>query len=212
MIIPKLFNIALTFSNKFNIDESHALGHCMNVLHYAYDIKVNECVNYPCLKNQDSIIYASAILHDICDKKYVNEESAWQTIESEIKSSNILTNEEVDIVHEIIRTMSYSKVKQYGFPDLGIYTMAYHVVREADLLAAYDFDRSLIYNMNNIEPNFIDSYINAHDIMDTRVLKHINDNLFITNHSKELAKDLETKVIKQMYTWNCILGNANTKF
>lgn len=211
MIIPKLFNIALTFSNKFHIDESHALGHCMNVLHYAHEIKINEYKNYPCLKDQDSVIYASAILHDICDKKYVDEECAWQSIENEIKKYNILNNEEVDIIHKIIGTMSYSKVKQYGFPDLGKYTMAYHIVREADLLAAYDFDRSLIYNMNNVEHDFYKSYKNAHIIMDTRVLKHIDHNLFVTEHSKVLAKTLEAKIIKQMCSWNCILDNSFQK-
>ena len=36
-----------------------------------------------------------------------------------------------------------------GFPDMGEYQTAYNIVREADLLCAYDFDRCMIYQMYN---------------------------------------------------------------
>ena len=49
------------------------------------------------------------------------------------------------LINKIITTMSYSKVKKDGFPvfeNMDHYWV-YHVVREADLLSAYDFDRSM---------------------------------------------------------------------
>lgn len=207
MIIPKLLNIALSFTKRFHIDESHALGHSINVLHYAHEIKMHEYKNYPILNEQESVIYASAILHDICDKKYVDEQKSWNLLERDIKKENLLTEQELDAVHKIISTMSYSKVKENGFPDLHDYNMAYHVVREADLLTAYDFDRSLIYNMNNVDPDFIGSYPNACTVMDTRVMMHLEDGLFITKHGERLAKQLEQDVINRMVKWHWLLNN-----
>ena len=62
--------------------------------------------------------------------------------------------------------MSYSKVKKNGFPDLGIYQNAYHVVREADLLSAYDFDRAIIYDMKANNKPFDQSYDHAQKLFD----------------------------------------------
>ena len=42
--------------------------------------------------------------------------------------------------------MSYSKVKVHGYPELGDYQLAYHIVRESDLLTAYNIPRSIVYN------------------------------------------------------------------
>jgi HD superfamily phosphodiesterase len=209
MIIPKLLNIALSFTKRFHIDESHALGHSINVLHYAHQIKTHECKNFPILNQQESVIYASAILHDICDKKYVDEQKAWTILQQDIKKQNLLTDTEINVIHNIISTMSYSKVKAYGFPDLHEYNMAYHVVREADLLAAYDFDRSLIYNMNNVNPDFVTSYPNACTLMDTRVMKHLEDELFITDYGMQLAKQLEQNVFRRMIQWHWLLNGPS---
>ena len=41
-------------------------------------------------------------------------------------------------VIDIVDTMSYNKVITSGFPYHGEYQRAYHIVREADLLAGYD--------------------------------------------------------------------------
>ena len=51
-----------------------------------------------------------------------------------------IASEKLDIIFQIITTMSYSTVKKNGFPSLNEYQLAYHIVREADLLAAYDID------------------------------------------------------------------------
>jgi HD superfamily phosphodiesterase len=72
-LLTKLLHFVLLVSKKCNIDESHGLSHSMNVLHFAHNILENEKKNYPYLENQSKIIYVSAAIHDMCDKKYVNE-------------------------------------------------------------------------------------------------------------------------------------------
>jgi ribonuclease BN (tRNA processing enzyme) len=129
-----------------------------------------------------------------------------------------LTPAELDITKRIINTMSYSKVKKQGFPELHEYQMAYHVVREADLLAAYDFDRCMLYNIhmqtkstiNNPTPinndiKILDAFNNASELFQNRVLKHNHDNLFITNYSKHNYLPLHIDAIKRINTWKNIL-------
>ena len=72
-LITKVFNFIILTCNKYKIDDSHGLSHSMNVLNFAHDIYKNELVNYPFIKDHRKVIYMSSALHDICDKKYMNE-------------------------------------------------------------------------------------------------------------------------------------------
>ena len=78
----------------------------------------------------------------MCDKKYMDEKEGIKEIEKFLESK--LSDDEINIILSIITTMSYSTVKANGYPDLGFYQTAYHIVREADLLSAYNFDRCVI--------------------------------------------------------------------
>ena len=68
--------------------------------------------------------------------------------------------------------------------------MAYHVVREADLLAAYDIDRCIIYKMYHDNMDYPTALKDAFDLFDKRVLKHIDHHLFTLDYSKKLANDM----------------------
>ena len=206
----KLFHIVNILSSKFNIDESHGLLHSMQILHFANEIYENEKYNYPILesKKQADIIYVAAILHDMCDKKYMNESEGiveihklWKQ-EIGYKSED---NEIMDIATKIIRTMSYSKVKKVGYPELGDYQMAYHIVRESDLLCAYDFDRSMIYHIHTNKCSIIEAYNNAHTIFCDRILRHNQDNLFVTEYGKRKSMQLHILSIQRMMAWKKIL-------
>ena len=59
------------------IDESHGIKHSMDVLNYAHNIYKNEINNYPIIKKHERIIYISAIIHDMCDKKYCDCQTHW---------------------------------------------------------------------------------------------------------------------------------------
>jgi HD superfamily phosphohydrolase YqeK len=175
----------------FNIDESHAVKHSMDVYNYANKIYQHELITRPILEKQKEIIYVSAILHDMCDKKYMSEKEGIMLIKKHMLDYMPVSN--IDVMSHIISTMSYSKVKSNGFPNLGEYQLAYHIVREADLLTAYDVDRTVIYGIYQEGLTYDKSLQRASHILETRVLKYIDDNLFVTDYSKKEAIKLHIK-------------------
>ena len=208
-LFTKLFQYVLLTSNKFNIDESHSLSHSMNVLTNAYNIFKYESIKTPIIKNYEKIICVSAILHDMCDKKYMNEDEGIQNISNFLEDK--ITLQEIDITKKIITTMSYSTVKKNGFPDLGLYQHVYHIVREADLLAAYDFDRCMIYKMYKSNLSFEEAFEDAENLFNTRVFKHNEDQLFFTEYSKIQSLKLEFDAKQRINIWRNILNNNRCK-
>ena len=202
-LLNNIFNFILLVTNKYNIDESHGIRHSMEVLHYAHDIYNNEINNNPELKEQKQIIFTSALLHDMCDKKYMDENEGIKEIENFLKDK--LSEKDIKITTQIITTMSYSKVKKYGYPNLGKYQLAYHIVREADLLSAYDFERCIIYNINKLNGDFNTAYNDASYVFNNRVLKHLDDNLFVTTYSKNLGTKLHYKSLGQINKWTKLI-------
>ena len=191
------FNCVMDFMKRYNIDESHSLKHSMEVMRFAESIYTNELTKCPHLELQKNIILASAILHDMCDRKYISDEAV---AISEIREymRDIFTDTEFDIVASIITTMSYSKVKNKGYPDLGEYQLAYHIVREADLLAAYDIDRCIIYGMTVDKISYTAAVERATVLFSDRVLKYREDGLFITEWSKAKSLELHNSSILRM--------------
>ena len=168
-LINHAFNYVVDTSKKFDIDESHALKHSMEVYGYAKKIFESELINNPCLKTQRNIIYISAIGHDMCDKKYMDEKEGILRYQNYL--SELMTEEEIKIMGQIIGTMSYSKVKENGYPQLGDYQLAYNIVREADLLAAYDIDRCIMYTMYRDNCSYSEALEEALKLFDYRVFK-----------------------------------------
>lgn len=190
-MIDQAFACVMHLTKKYNIDESHSLKHSMEVMRFAYDILASERQANPQLAEQETIILAAAILHDMCDRKYVPDESvAIQEIRDFMAGH--LTEQELDVIVSIVTTMSYSKVKKSGYPDLGEYQLAYHIVREADLLAAYDIDRCVIFGMSVTKLNYTDAFARATEIYRERVLTYRSDGLFVTEWSKRKALELES--------------------
>jgi hypothetical protein len=209
-LLTKLFNYVLLTTKKYGIDESHGMSHSMNALHFAHNIYEAEKKNYPILERHERIIYVSAIIHDMCDKKYMDEDEGVYNIGCFLRDE--IDPSEIDAVKRIVRTMSYSKVKKYGFPDLQEYQMAYHVVREADLLSAYDFDRCMLYNIHckvyNSEDensNMLNAFSDAHELFHKRVFKHEDDSLLITDYSKGMHNRLSMDARFRIDTWKKIL-------
>jgi HD superfamily phosphodiesterase len=149
------------------------------------------------------IIQTAAILHDTCDKKYRNEEEGLCEIRRFLTPN--MPMDKVDATVDIIRKMSYSKIKRNGMPDLGEYQTAFHIVREADLLDAYDFDRSMIYHMLRNGESLENSFENARDLFETRVLRHAEDGLLYTRYAKHEHPVLSDVAINRMYHWRRIL-------
>lgn len=206
-IFNTLFHYVLYTTTKYNIDESHGLSHSMAVLHNAYDIRNSmNSMNYPYLTEQEPIIYTSAVLHDMCDKKYMNVDEGLHDIEELINTQ--FSSSEVDVIKNIMNTMSYSKVKKNGFPDMKQHQCAYHIVREADLLAAYDFDRCMVYDMYQKNTNVEQAYENAKSLFHNRVFKHYLDGLLVTDYSQTQHFILQPLAMQRITTWNNLLKHT----
>jgi HD superfamily phosphodiesterase len=201
--INAAFHYVIQTSQTNNIDESHALRHSMDVYHFANNIYDSEIYVNSFLKEQKNIIMCSAILHDMCDKKYVDEKVG-------IKNMNLFMQhyvpaEEINVMNSIISTMSYSTVKKNGYPDLQNYNWAYHIVREADLLAGYDYERCIIYQMMHNNDDYLTSIKKANDVFHKRTLLYIKDDLFVTDYSKQISKTLHENALFKMNDIDSIL-------
>lgn len=195
------FIMATTLSK--SLDESHGVMHSFNTLHYAQNIFENEKLTHSELIPHERVIYVASALHDMCDKKYMNESEGMDRIDNMLKEH--ISDKEIKAVHNIVGTMSYSKVKKQGFPDLGKYQSAYHVVREADLLCAYDFDRALIYHMYHKNNDFQEAYQESMELFKNRVFKHEKDNLFTYDYSKQQAAELKKHSLQRIKQWKRIM-------
>ena len=195
-LINRAFQYVGETINKYHMDESHGLKHSMEVFGYAKRIYKSELKENPFLEEQQEIIFIAAIGHDMCDKKYMDEIEGVKKYKEYM--SDIMRPEDLEIVGKIISTMSYSKVKVNGFPDLGEYQLAYHIVREADLLAAYDIDRCIMYTMHRDKCDYTTALSEAFELFDYRVFKMRQDKLFKTAYSKKESLKLHKKAEKDV--------------
>ena len=195
-IINFAFHYVIQTSKHFNIDESHALRHSMEVYQFAKNIYDSQVELNPYLEPQKEIILCSAILHDMCDKKYMNEKEGIDKMNLFMK--DYLQADKLEIINQIITTMSYSTVKKNGYPELGEYNIAYHIVREADLLAAYDVERCIIYQMMCKNDDYITSVLSAKYLFEQRIFQYLNDGLFTLEYSKRRAQLLHDQAIIKM--------------
>ena len=179
-ILNYCFNYVINTSDLYKIDESHAVKHSMDVYKFAKNIFDNELLKNPSIKKYESIIFSAAIGHDMCDGKYVKEDESIKKYKDYL--CELMNENDLEIMGKIINTMSYSKVKKNGFPNLGEYQIAYHIVREADLLAGYDIDRCIIYKMYRDKCNYTDALEESLELFNKRVLLMRDDNLFITDY------------------------------
>ena len=195
-IINYAFNYVIHTCKRINIDESHALRHSMDVFHFANKIYDSELIENPLLRDHREIIMCSAILHDMCDKKYMNEKEGIASMNAYMK--DFVSYDELLIMNNIISSMSYSTVKNQGYPELNKYNLAYHIVREADLLAAYDVERCIIYQMMHENCDYVSSLKCAKDLFHNRMFKYIDEQLFVTQYSKELSQQLHNDALKKL--------------
>ena len=206
-LLTNLVKFIIITIRKYNIDESHGLSHSLNVLHNAYNIYSSELPKNSFLKDQERIILVSTLVHDMCDKKYMNQDDGINEIELFLNTK--ISQDEIEITKKIIATMSYSTVKKNGFPELNEYQLAYHIVREADLLAAIDFDRCMVYDLFTRTGNINDAYENAVKLFEVRVFRHNEDNLYITEYSKNQDKILKQLAIQRINSWNKIINSKS---
>jgi HD superfamily phosphodiesterase len=203
--LSKICNFINYMCNNYKIDESHGLKHALDVYKHCINNVATESARFPFLLDQQPVIYTAALLHDTCDKKYMKESEGIEKIKEFLITTQNYNNNERDVIIEIIQTMSYSKVKSNGFPELGEYQLAYHIVREADLLAAYDFDRGLIYTMNNYKVDYKTAFTMAKELYEKRMAKHVDDGLITTKYGVKEAEKLLSENMKHIESIESIL-------
>ena len=195
-LLNHCFDFVVDTSAIYNIDESHALKHSMEVFGYAKKIYDEEVIQHPYLEKHKEVIYMAAIGHDMCDKKYMDEKEGIARLQ--VHLSEYMQPNELEIMGNIIGTMSYSKVKANGYPDLGEYQLAYHIVREADLLAAYDIDRCIMYDMYRNNSDYFDALQEAFKLFEKRVFRMRRHRLFTTSYAKRESLQLHKKAKKNV--------------
>lgn len=200
--LNKIFNFVAETCTDFAIDESHGLKHSIDVYRYADQIYLSELANS---NNQElvelyQIIIFSAALHDMCDYKYIGEDIGIQRIINFLSKDLKLGSEQIELICKIITSISYTKIKKVGFAqfDKPLHQLAYNIVREADLLTAYDFDRSIIYAMINKKMTWSDAINETVRYFKIRVLTQISDGLFITKFGLEQAQKLHKQTLAKI--------------
>ena len=103
----------------------------------------------------------------MCDSKYVDNNMDELDKINSFLLENKYHHSDVSTICKIIDSMSYSKVCKFGFPNLKEYQTAYHIVREADLLCGYDFNRAILFGVHQHNLSYTDSFYESKNISGT---------------------------------------------
>lgn len=192
-LFNRAFECVRHLSQQNKVDESHAMKHSMDVFNYTKQFYHRYLPYQPQLAKQQHVLYAAAILHDMCDHKYVTEADGLRAIHSYMEP--FFSPEDFNMLSMIMTTISYSKVRKNGFPILGEWQFAYHIIRESDLLTSYDFDRCVMYGMYRESLSYMDAVTRARTLYHNRVLQYIKDGVFLTEFGLSKAYELHGKAI-----------------
>lgn len=195
------YELAKKLSQIGCIDNSHNHEHSKEVLFWS--IEIIERLPYQLTQLELSMIGECALLHDFMDSKYMN-------FKHQVRShlSLYYKEEDVNIMMNIMKTMSYSKIVlpdgTVCFPEwveMSPFSHVFHVVREADLLSSYNIARMIefrIYNQNHqkkivlLPKQSMEDAIKqeVRELYFERMDKLIGRNLFVHKSTADLAKHL----------------------
>ena len=99
-LLSILVKFVIFITRKYNIDESHGVSHSLDVLHNAYHIYNSELEANLFLKDQERIILIAALVHDMCDKKYMEQDNG--IIEICEFLGNKIQTDEIDIIPVLV--------------------------------------------------------------------------------------------------------------
>lgn len=183
-------------SRIYKIDNSHNQVHSKEVLFWANQIIQPLIKTIPFSSSDIDIITQSCLLHDMIDHKY---HDLTDQVVQHLKSSCAFSDTEIDIMIQIMKSISYSKtVSKDGiiFPpwvELSEYKTLYHIVREADLLSSYNIARMIEYRLAKF-PSMTDYEI-RNDVIrfyHHRMKQLVPHKIFHHKHSEDLAIHLDT--------------------
>lgn len=195
------YELAQKLSIKGNIDNSHNHEHSKEVLYWS--IEIMERLPYTLSALEVSMVGHCSLLHDFMDAKYVD-------FSKEIRAHllSFYENKYVDVMMNIMGTMSYSKIVSHDgevcFPDwisMSAFATVFHIIREADLLSSYNIARMVEYRLYNknyyisFEPNCSMEHSIIKEIEKlyfNRMDKLVERKLFVHKSSHELATAIAT--------------------
>lgn len=181
---------------RFNIDNSHGLDHAIKTL--LWSLKIGKDINLS--YHESLIIQYSCLLHDMCDKKYMDEKYGVDRIRMFLTEKLKVDPGVVERVIFIITTMSYSKVIKNGYPDFRgdkIVETCYHIVRNSDLLESYDPERCIGYHVR-CGGTRKDGIVRMFEIFEDRVLRLLDKGYINLEPAKEYALDLHIKALDEL--------------
>jgi hypothetical protein len=192
-MISQVIEFIRTTCILFNIDDSHGLGHSIKTLLWSLRISKDMKLTF----YESKVIQLSCLLHDMCDKKYMDEQFGVNRIR--IFLSETLREDPgiVERVIFIITTMSYSKVIKQGYPNFTgdpSIEMCYHIVRNSDLLESYDPERCIGYHVR-CGGNRKDGIIRMFEIFENRIMRLIENGYINLEPAKEHAFELHKKAL-----------------
>lgn len=211
MILPKLFRFVQLIVNAYGIDGSHDITHAMDVMALTVRIMMecDECVEMT--KEERRMAIIAALLHDTVDKKYMDEKEGVLRVRKILKDD--LTEKQINVICEIISTMSYSKIMAKrrqaqkkgetitGFPTdkQEAWMRIYHVVRQADLLSAYRVQRCVLYNQTKyVGETWEETKERVRQVFTDRILRHRDDGLLIWKWTEQKGKELEERAKEEI--------------
>lgn len=188
-----LFDFVQYNCDKYNIDESHGLKHAMGAVTWAERLMAG--VTEISANERQLIIYATA-LHDMCDSKYREscDVACAEIREWLLTQGDSWSDELIGALIGIITTMSYTKLKRLGtgYPDHGIWTRAYHIVRHADLLEAYKVARCYLYSVRRLPGASEDElWLETEKLFNERVFRYVSDGWLFLPAALAYVPDLE---------------------
>jgi len=189
-----LFEFVQATCAKYDIDESHGLKHSYGTVTWAE--RLMDAYTDISADERQLIIYGAA-LHDMCDSKYTDVDTACLEITNWLLSEGWTADLATALI-KIITTMSYTKLKnkQTGginvYPDHGQWQRAYHIVRHADLLEAYKVVRCYLYSVRRL-PNATEDelWLETERLFESRVFKYVSDGWIFLDAALAYIPDLE---------------------
>jgi hypothetical protein len=205
MDMDKIIEFITNTCIKYNIDDSHGLEHSIATLDWS--LKISKDIEYS--KGESYIIQLSCLLHDMCDKKYMDEKEGIKNITNFLKYELNAGEDIIDPVVFIINTMSYSKVIKHGYPDFKndkSLELCYHIVRNSDLLESYDPERCIGYQIR-CGGSRRDGIVKMLELFDNRILKLITDGYINLAPAIEYAQELHRDALNILDKYKSELDN-----
>lgn len=194
MNYDNLFKFIEETCQLYGIDESHGLKHSKGCINWVKKLMTEEL--FMTEEEKQMAIY-SAALHDMCDKKYVEQDLAAERIRSWLIGEGWSSDMATALI-AIITTMSYSLLKKtylatgVRYPDHGKWQRAYHLARHADLLDGYIVGRCYLYT-KHIQPDITPEkcWEIVEELFEVRVFRYVSDGWIFLPLATIYAEDLE---------------------